>query len=79
MRNKPRRKAQPNATLEDFYNLIGRTPKEVSVACVPRAQLINTFFPYRYPNPSTPATQASQLLLTTMLGKKQILLHLPTY
>uniref|UniRef100_A0A8B9VU04 TLC domain-containing protein n=1 Tax=Anas zonorhyncha TaxID=75864 RepID=A0A8B9VU04_9AVES len=36
VRNKPRRKAQPNATLEDFYNLIGRTPKEVSVACVPR-------------------------------------------
>uniref|UniRef100_A0A8B9I6M9 Homeobox domain-containing protein n=1 Tax=Anser brachyrhynchus TaxID=132585 RepID=A0A8B9I6M9_9AVES len=26
--NRPRPKAQPNATLEDFYNLVGRTPKE---------------------------------------------------
>uniref|UniRef100_A0A8C9ERJ4 TLC domain-containing protein n=1 Tax=Pavo cristatus TaxID=9049 RepID=A0A8C9ERJ4_PAVCR len=44
VRDKQRPKAQPSATLEGFYKLLGRTPKEVS-APVLRAQATNTSFP----------------------------------
>lgn len=43
---------QPNATLEGFYILLGRTPKEVSVPCVPvsRASLPRQAIPSPYPD-----------------------------
>ncbi len=44
VRDKRRPKAQPSATLEGFYKLLGRTPKEVS-APVLRAHAANTSFP----------------------------------